>query len=787
MKSYKKSLVSSVATAALAFGMASASPAFGQEGDEQGFVQNTNEAEAKIDDQQVELTKTFTTVSPNPLVPVPVIGALGGATLLLCLFAAARREKGAWLRAGLTAALTIGLVNPEILEEEREILPTEVVVVVDKTSSQSINNRNDTTGKMYEELLAQLSEVDGINVRTVEVSDVRDDMNDDGTNLFSAVDMDLIDVPKDRLGAVIMLTDGQVHDVPLNDNIIGNGTPLHVLLSGREGEYDRRIVIEEAPRFGLVDNEQIIRFRVVDDGIAVNADGQARVSAIVDGVEIASQFVTPGEMAEMNVSIDHPGENIISLEVETVDGEITDVNNRIATSIEGVRESLNVLLLGDPNSGTRMWRDLLKSDPGADLIHFMIMRPPEKQDNTPLKELSIIPVPTHEIFSEKLEEFDLIVMDQYEYRGLLPRAYFNNIANYVNNGGSLMVVAGENYSKNSSIYSTPLSSILPAKPTGRTIDVAYKPEISDAGKKHPVTRNILNGYISGNDSENPEWGRWTRLIDSKVEDGNIIMEGAQGSPLLVLKREGEGRVATLLSDSAWLWARDYEGGGPYSDLLQQVSQWLLANPSLEEEDLRLIKKDGQLIIEQQTLSDSATAITIRKPSGEAVTVVPEEVEPGIWRSTIEADEVGLYSAEQSGEKLQTAFINVGPANPKEFVNVISTSEQLKPLVEEVKGLIARMNNGETGNIEVPDIVKLDSGADNEAAAGDNWLGVRMSNASILKGIERTPLVPPWLSLLVMVGLLAGACYREGDNKVFRKNLGLGNKPADGPANDGPSI
>ena len=97
--------------------------------------------------------------------------------------------------------------------------------------------------------------------------------------------------------------------------------------------------------------------------------------------------------------------------------------------INGVRDRLRVLLVsGEPHAGERTWRNLLKSDASVDLVHFTILRPPEKQDGVPVDELSLIAFPTRELFIEKIEDFDLIIFDRYRRRGILPSLYLENIA-----------------------------------------------------------------------------------------------------------------------------------------------------------------------------------------------------------------------------------------------------------------------------------------------------------------------------------------------------------------------
>jgi hypothetical protein len=122
------------------------------------------------------------------------------------------------------------------------------------------------------------------------------------------------------------------------------------------------------------------------------------------------------------------------------------------------------------------------------------------------------------------------------------------------------------------------------------------------------------------------------------------MEGPDKKPLLVLAREGEGRVGLLLSDHIWLWARGYEGGGPHLDLMRRLSHWLMKQPDLEEEALRLIVRWSDLLIERQTMADNVSEVTLTLPSGVTRNVTLQAGEPGLWRGSIRATELGLWRA-----------------------------------------------------------------------------------------------------------------------------------------------
>jgi len=681
------------------------------------------------------------TIDFAPLVPVWLIIALGLAGVVLVAFALSRRIAASWLRAIAAAAMAIALLNPVIVAEDREPLPTTVAVVVDQSASQRLENRGETTAAALAALTERLQALGDIDVRTITA---RQTGGADGTELFGAVNTGLADVPPDRVGAVIMLTDGQVHDAPADAAELG-GAPVHALITGREDEIDRRIEIEAAPRFGIVDEEQAINFRVVDEG--VRTDGTVAVGIYRDGELIDRQVATVGAIETYRFVVPHGGEMVFELVAETLDGELTDINNRAVVELDGIRENLRVLLVsGEPHAGERTWRDLLKSDTAVDLIHFTILRPPEKFDMAPQNELALIAFPTRELFSVTLDDFDLVIFDRYQEQGALPLLYFENIARYVSNGGALLVAAGPDDAGPTSIYSTALASVLPVSMTGEMIETPYRATVTDLGHRHPVTRDLPGG-----NTDPPEWSRWFRLAAAVDPAGDVVMEGPDGMPLLVLGHEGEGRVAMLLSDHAWLWARGFEGGGPHVDLLRRIAHWLMKEPELEEEALRADAEDGTLTIERQTMEAGVDPVTVRSPLGEEQQVTLTEIGDGLWRAEIPAEEIGIWRV-IDGDRIAVA--HAGPPNPREFVDPRSTEAVLQPVVEDGNGHIGRIEDGN----DIPRIIEIGAGSN---YGGGDWLGIRMTEASTLLGIDRIPLFAGFLGLALLAGLLAATWFREG--------------------------
>ena len=683
-------------------------------------------------------------ISFAPLVPEYVVWTALAIVCVLAVLLVLVRSRGALVRSTVLALFVLALANPSFTREDRDPLTSVAAVVIDKSPSQEFGDRMQQTEAVRAALSERLGHLPGIEVRFVEAG--QSDGETDGTRLFNALSTVLSDVPHDRVAGAIMVTDGRVHDVPAEAAALGFAAPVHALITGHSNERDRRVVLVTAPRFGIVGQSQTISYRVEDQGAS---PGSAQIAVRRDGETIDTRSVRVGQQVSINVPIPHAGPNIVEIEASPLENELTLVNNRAVVSIDGVRDKLRVLLVsGEPHAGERTWRNLLKSDASVDLVHFTILRPPEKQDGTPINELSLIAFPTRELFQQKINEFQLIIFDRYARQGVLPILYFENIARYVRAGGAVLVAAGPDYASQTSIWRTPLESVLPAEPSGRTTDMPFRARLSELGKRHPVTRGL-----EGADADPPHWSRWFRLVDARPSKGTSVMEGPDGKPLLVLSREGEGRVALLLSDHIWLWARNYEGGGPHLDLLRRLSHWLMRQPDLEEEALRILVRGRDLTVQRQTMADSADEVTLTTPTGKTRTLPLTQAEPGVWRSTIEANELGLWRATDG--KL-TALANVGPANPREFAEVTSTTDVLSPLVNATGGSAMRIEDG--AGVHLPRIVAIRGG---DTYRGDDWIGLKMREASVVRGIAVLPVFAGMIGLLLLVGSLAATWAREG--------------------------
>src|SRR6186997_10808 len=680
----------------------------------------------------------------TPLVPTIVLWIALAAIVAISVLLLIGRARGAAVRVTALVLVLLALANPSFTREDREPLSSVAAVVIDKSPSQNFGQRTAETAKVQEALVDTLKKVKGLEVRVVEAGQA--DGETDGTKLFGALSSALSDVPTDRVAGAFLITDGRVHDVPANAAAVGFQAPVHALITGRKDERDRRVAIAAAPRFGIVGQPQTITYRLDDQGVTGE---RAKIVVRRDGEVISERTLVSGQTSNVEIDIKHAGPNIVEIEASPLENELTLVNNRAVVAIDGVRDKLRVLLVsGEPHSGERTWRNLLKSDASVDLVHFTILRPPEKQDGTPINELSLIAFPTRELFQQKIGEFQLIIFDRYARQGVLPLIYFDNIAKYVRDGGAVLIAAGPDYASPTSIWRTPLDGILPAEPTGEVTERRFQPQLTDAGRRHPVTRDL-----EGSDTNPPHWSNWFRLVDIKRSTGTNVMQGPDGKPLLVLGREGQGRVALLLSDHIWLWARGYEGGGPHLDLLRRLSHWLMKQPDLEEEALRLIVRGRDITVQRQTMADAVNQITLTSPTGATRTIDLQAVEPGLWRAATTANELGLWRATDG--KL-TALANVGPANPREFAEVTSTTDVLHALSSATGGDARRL--AENNSLNVPRVVAVRTST---TFKGDDWIGLKMRDVSVVRGIGVLPVFAGLIGLLLLVGSLAVTWAREG--------------------------
>ena len=671
----------------------------------------------------------------DPLLPLTVLVALGGVVVLGVVLAVWRGLRGWALRGCAGLVVLLALSGPSLQQEDRSPLSDIVVMIEDVSASQSLSDRAVQSRVAADKMAAAITARGNIELRRITVVDGE---GDEGTLLIGALNDALSQEPRGRIAGVIAVTDGQIHDLDVPTNL---PAPFHMIRSGYATDWDRRLTVKNAPAFAIIGEPITLTLRIDDIGAAPQSQGAALLDISIDGGPPQRFSVSIGQDIDVPLTLPHSGRNVIQFTVPTAAAELTDRNNTSLIQINGVRDRLRVLLVsGEPHAGGRTWRNLLKSDSSVDLVHFTILRPPGKQDGVPVEELSLIPFPTRELFLEKINDFDLIIFDRYKRRGILPLIYLENIVNYVEQGGAVLVAAGPDFASADSIYRSPLGRVIPAEPTARVLEEPYLPVVTDLGQRHPVTANLQS---------NGEWGKWLRQIDVVTTSGDTVMEGADGRPLLVLDRVGEGRVALLASDHAWLWNRGYDGGGPQLELLRRLGHWMMKEPDLEEEALTANAIGQTMRITRRTLAEDIPEVTIAAPDGTIATQRLDQVEAGKFEGTFEGSEIGLYRL-SNGE--QDTVIGLGPAAPSEFVNTIATDGILAPIIKATGGGAHGIEDG------LPSLRNVREG---RPATGRGWIGLTPRHAFEVREVRLTKLLPSWLVLLIAGLFIIGAWLREG--------------------------
>ena len=683
----------------------------------------------------------------DPLVPFIVLWIAVGLGVATVAMAVWRRLPGWWLRGLAGLALLAALANPSLQREDREPLSDIIVLVVDESASQRIADRPEQITAGIANVRAEVARLNNTELRVVSVGDSAIE-GDSGTLLMTGLSEALAEEPQGRIAGVILLTDGRLHDLPRAPAL---PAPLHTLLTGQPDDWDRRLVVANAPAFAILGEPVTLTLRVEDQGAAPTDTDFVPLTIAIDGAAPLPFEIPVGQNVELPITLPHGGMNVLQFQIPTAEGELTDRNNGAVIQINGVRDRLRVLLVsGEPHPGERTWRNLLKSDASVDLVHFTILRPPSKQDGVPVNELSLIAFPTRELFLEKIDEFDLIVFDRYSRRGILTNEYLTNIRNYVENGGAVLVSSGPEYGSAESIFRSPLGAVLPGAPTARVFEEGYTPQITDVGERHPVTEGLASFAPNAEGEDGPGWGRWFRLVDVIAPpNATTVMSGLDDRPLLTLERIGEGRVSLIASDQSWLWDRGYEGGGPQLELLRRLAHWMMKEPELEEEALWAEPTGQTMRVIRRTLETETGNVTVTHPDGTETVLTLEEVSPGRFETLWNAPEIGLY---RLSDGTTETVIALGPAAPREFEQTIATGALIQPLVDATRGGVLNISAGD---------IDLRSVRAGRPAAGRGWFGVTPREAYQTADITISPLLPAWAFLLLASLLIIGAWIREG--------------------------
>lgn len=687
-----------------------------------------------------------------PYLPYAVSCGLFVLALIIAAAAFFKKAPDFYPRAGVFLLLALLLLHPEWLREERKPLPGKLLVVMDQSPSQALDNRSARAEEVLERLKIMAQTMGNLDPVVIRAGLDPVSLKEQNTSLFSVLKSQMISLPQAQVAGTVLVTDGQVHDVPETLKGIDRLGPFHAVLTGRKDEYDRKVTVVHAPKYGLLSEEISIDIKVEDVGKKRPSDLVA-LTVKQDGDVMATLSVKTGEVKNFSFALPHPGQNVFEFSVEKQEGELTHANNAAAVIVNGVRDRLRVLLVsGLPHMGERAWRDLLKSDPAIDLVHFTILRSPQVFDPTPVSEMALIAFPVEELFERKIREFDLIIFDKYVQYGLLPAKYFENIASYVQGGGAFLAALGSSDRLERSLFETAAGALLPVLPAGGEKDVlqgSFIPRLTDKGERHPVTGDLPR--------QTKTWAPWYTQADTVLRQGQVLMSGAGEKPLLILDTAGEGRVAVLTSDNIWLWAKGIDAGGPYTPLLRNVAHWLMKEPELEEDYIKAEARGNVITVAQRSLLPS-TEITMLTPDGKETPLRLDTKDRSWVTAKVIADLNGIYKF-SNGKK--SAFVVVGASASEEQSEVQATEEKLRPLLDQSGGGIVWY--AEDQNFKLRGMP-----AESERFSGRGWLGVKENVSFSVMRVRSQEIISNHLFLLIISSFLVLVWWREGA-KLRRNN------------------
>ncbi len=670
-----------------------------------------------------------------PFIPINLLLILILLSLSVIFIGFKLKAPGNIFRATLICLIILSIANPTMVSENRENIPDTVALILDLSPSQNINNRKSLAQSSYNSIKTELEKINNLDIRLKTINGKK------GSKLFEPLASMVGDISSDRVAGAIIITDGQIEDAPSILENYNFKAPVNIILTGEKEEKDRRLIIESSPRFGIVGEEIKIDIKVED--ISANTPNALVTINMNDEIE-QSRSIPIGEVVTITMPLERAGITSLNIEVEPGKEELTLQNNKSVIEINAIRERLKVMLVsGEPNMGLRSWRNLLNSDPSVDLVHFTILRPPNKQDLTPVGELSLIPFPSRELFQANLNDFDLIIFDQYHLRGILPQFYLKNVVEYVVNGGALLDASGPEYAGPYSLSLSPLQNILPTEPTGDVIVQEFIPIMTKDGERHPVTANLK-------DDINSNWGPWYRMVEGLTIAGDVLLEGPDARPLLVLNRVGQGRVAQILSDQSWVWTKSGVNKGPQADLLRRLVHWLMKEPELEENELSAKIDNDTILITKNSLNLDKKPIISTSPDNIKEEIVLEDIGRGKQIGKILSPKEGTWKFSSGNSQIS---LIVGNSNSSEYLDVRATDNIVKPLVSYTSGSINWVNNEKN----IPKIKQIQK---NKLTDNSKNIQLIKNEKYYVKNIQQSSLTPWYFVLIFSLILLFLSWYRE---------------------------
>jgi len=293
------------------------------------------------------------------------------------------------------------------------------------------------------------------------------------------------------------------------------------------------------------------------------------------------------------------GRHVLTVTVPVPDGDEVPENNTAHVAFDVIRDKFRVLhVAGRPSWDQHFLRDFLSSWPRVDLVSFYILRTPYQSSMRGAAGLALIPFPTEDLFEQHLDEFDIVVFQDFDPAEVGVEVYLDEIADFVREGGALVMIGGAKGFGSGAIEKSPVADLLPVRllpsrtPANRIeSDRPFRARLSEAGERHPLMR------LEPDPQDNAElWKSLDRLdglarVARMSEQGIRLLEDPSTrvddgpAPVIAVREADRGRTMTIATDSLWRWRFSAPmGGGPadaYPDLWRRSIAWLTRDPDLD--------------------------------------------------------------------------------------------------------------------------------------------------------------------------------------------------------------
>jgi uncharacterized membrane protein len=582
------------------------------------------------------------------LSPWGKIGLAAGAAVAVVVtglsWLATARIASPWRRAGViglraAAATTALIVFIEPAVELRQVArePNRIAVLIDDSLSMSLRDRARGPTRLEqaraivgasaatfdswrrEHLIDFYTFSDALTPSSVDAL-ARVEPAGRGTLIRQALEQVRARYDTGDLAGIVLLSDGVAtgelaaggRDGLTRDFLRSLDARVHTVWTGQPGLKDVSVAKVMADEFAFA--RTVVKVEAV---IRSTGYGERRVPVTLsrDGEALRRKWVTVGgKRVEATVSFEFTpakiGRYVYAISTPVADEEAVAQNNARAFVVRVIRDKIRVLqVAGRPSWDVRALRGMLKQNPNVDLISFFILRTEDDMPMASNAELSLIPFPTRELFLEELPSFDVIVLQNFNFRpyGITP--YLENVRSYVEGGGGLVMLGGDLSFASGRYTSTPVAEALPVElpnamaPPEALLDTGkFSPQLTELGQIHPLT--ALRYETADN------LARWAAL--PALEGVNIVLgakdkasvlavhprlktRSGERMPVVVAGEYGDGRSLAVTTDSLWKWGfvaagRRGDEGRSYSRFWENAIRWLTHDP-----DLRYLHVDSDRV------------------------------------------------------------------------------------------------------------------------------------------------------------------------------------------------